>query len=151
VIKVNHWTEKLNWKLRPICISNGDGPKAKGGLWTSPVGSRHSWRHWCRSEHFRIDELKHRVQLVIDETDLIVVDNEADLTRLHFKARYPNLPLISSYPDYEKITKTHTGIWLTTEGQWRTRLIFPCNLYGWDCETILILRDEAIIRWQQVT
>lgn len=35
-------------------------------------------------------------------------------------------------------------IHLTESGQWNTRLTRPLNLYGWDCESILILNESCI-------
>ena len=36
------------------------------------------------------------------------------------------------------------GIYLTEKGQIDTRWTSPRSLYGWDCETILILNENCI-------
>ena len=46
--------------------------------------------------------------------------------------------------DFNKIKTLYDGIYLSSEGQWNTRLTQPYNLYGWDVETLLILNYDCI-------
>ena len=62
--------------------------------------------------------------------------------------------------DYEEMAKEYDAIWLTVNGQWDTRLPemdgnydidgSSINLYGWDCESLLILRKECIINVRNI-
>jgi len=44
-----------------------------------------------------------------------------------------------TFPDYEECATRYDAIHLTDRGQWATRMTHPKNLYGWDCESVLIL------------
>ena len=46
--------------------------------------------------------------------------------------------------DFENIARHYDAIHLTPKGQEDTRWSTPHNLYGWDCETILILNTDNI-------
>ena len=46
------------------------------------------------------------------------------------------------YLDFEKIAENYDAIWLTEKGMQETRWSNP-DLYGWDCETFLILNPKC--------
>lgn len=64
-----------------------------------------------------------------------------------------NAPLLSvniggsfnrGYLDFELLAKNYDAIWLTENGQSETHLYYPINLYGWDCETVLIMNPYSV-------
>lgn len=60
-----------------------------------------------------------------------------------------NSSLRKEYIDFKTmVQKGIDAIYLTEKGQWKTRLTFPRNLYGWDCETVLILNERCIKSWK---
>lgn len=161
-MKVYHYSKELEFKLHKIEIKNDFmWCKPKGGLWASPVESIYGWDTWCKNEAFGdIDELT-KVEMTIDvdelenKKNLIVINKEGDLNKLiwisvpeirEFAVKTGfKVPFGMEYVDFERIKENGIdAIWLTREGQWKTRLTHPRNLYGWDCECVLILNEECI-------
>lgn len=130
----------LDYKF--IFPQNCNWVKPRGGLWTSPIGSKFGWKDWCESENFRdCDDAKSFTLEFNSDVKIYKIDTLKDLL---------NLPLISphevphtKHPDFETINKEYDAIWLTENGQHVTRFSRPCNLYGWDCESILILNTKC--------
>lgn len=49
------------------------------------------------------------------------------------------------YPDFEAMIRSGIdAIWLTPKGERETRFSHPKNLYGWDCESVLIMNPNGI-------
>lgn len=167
IIKVIHYTNDREWKLKKIEIKNGNlRIKPYGGLWTSPVDSKYGWDKWCINENFRdIDKYtKVEIEIGIDEENLIIIDNYEDLKKLIWEhiPEIRELVNVFSSDDFkipfgmeivDFVGMKNKGvdcIWLTEKGQCDTRLSYPRNLYGWDCECILILNERCIKSWRIV-
>jgi len=113
--------------------------KPLGGLWTSPVDSEYGWRHWCEDESFR--DCDEYFDLEFEGT-VLQIDSVSDMELLpwiesdgmHFVSFQALCALGFSYD----------AIHLTEKGQEETRLTHPRSLYGWDCETVLVMNPDAI-------
>lgn len=152
-MKVVHYTKEASFELRPMTIKNagteGIWCKPIGGLWASPLDSKFSWRDWCRAENFRDTGKQVKVILDIDMGNFITIKSEADLSQLPWY-HLAGLNLMEAI-DFEKLAADGIdGIYLTEQGQWATRFSFPRTLYGWDCESILILNERCISHYQVV-
>lgn len=129
-------------KVEPI--KNDNRCKPKGGLWISPVNSNWGWKDWCESKNFRDCDLANSFQLKLKSTaNVFVIDSYSDLK---------NAPLIDlkigehyhkQYLDFELLAKTYDAIWLTEKVQNETHLSRPLSLYGWDCESVLIMNPNC--------
>lgn len=146
-MKVVHFTKPF-FSLRPIEIKNGDGKgtlfiKPKGGLWCSPLDSNYGWKDWCQAENYGDIKQQQRVIFDVDMSNFVVIDSVKDM-----KTKLPWIPVVDGYfraLDFEKMVHEGVdGIHLTEKGQWETRFTHPESLYGWDCETILILNERCI-------
>ncbi|MDD5513415.1 MAG: hypothetical protein PHD09_06580 [Candidatus Omnitrophica bacterium] len=145
-MKVVHYT-KPYFNLHPIQITNGDGKtglfiKPNGGLWCSPFESVNGWVDWCRSESFRDIDSQQRVILEVDTTHFVTIDNAEDM-----ECKLPWFQIHDMFwaIDFEKMVEQGIeGIHLTVKGQAKTRWTNPKNLYGWDCETVLIMNEKCI-------
>lgn len=144
-MKVTHYSDKP-FELRPIEFKNGDFPnKPDGGLWASPGEAEFGWRQWCQVEKFALDKLKHKVTLDIDTTNFITIDSASDLNKLPWRKLHPAVSLEAI--DFEELKKRDVdGILLTDKGEAETRFTHPRTLYGWDCESVLILNERCIKR-----
>ena len=152
---VEHYTYEQDWKLKLITIARATSPdrpglwiKPSGALYTSPVNSKYGWRHWTKDENFGLGVF--RVELSVDMTHPYVkIDTLADMERLPWrKFSPPGTELNLYYVDYGKLVDQGIEfIWLTERGQSETRLTWPRNLYGWDCETVAILDTRCIKNW----
>lgn len=107
-------------------IINRGWVKPDGGLWTSPVNSKYGWKHWCDAEQFRDCKEEESFILRFNEgTSVYKIDCVRDLEALPMVEDFISRPI----PNFEKICLEYDSIWLTKEGQWRTRHSKP-SLYG---------------------
>jgi hypothetical protein len=125
-------------------IVNDNWVKPKGGLWTSPIDSNWGWKDWCKSEEFR--ECKEDNAFILrfkNDAKILVIDGLNDLLKLpmcfieigSYKKEFPNFELLATQYD---------AIWLTEKGLNETHMSQPINLYGWDCESVLILNPFCV-------
>lgn len=124
-----------------IPIKNDLWVKPRGGLWTSPLSSRHSWYRFCLENNFRLDELTIWFDLRLVGR-WVTINGQHDLQQLPWLFR----GMMSSGPDFEEILRQgYDAIHLTELGEWRTRdPLLRRHLLGWDCESVLILNPEAL-------
>lgn len=122
-------------KIQPI--HNNKWVKPDGGLWASPINSKCGWYKWCKEENF--GDLTTVFEFKIDGI-VFIIDSLDDAKRLPWiKSDY------QTFPDFEEMVKQgFDAIWLTEDGQWKTRLSTP-DLYGWDCECVLVLNPQSIV------
>jgi len=117
--------------------------KPKGGLWTSPVDSEYGWKEWCKDENFR-DCSKDESFIISlkEDTHILEINNRIDLEEFEWiiNAEWDWLNGI----DFEELKSRYDAVHLTDTGQWATRGYGEKNLYGWDCESVLILNKECI-------
>lgn len=133
-------------------IGNKNWNKPSGGLWTSPVDSTSSWKHFCDSEQFRECEEENSFKLKFKYgTKIAIINSVKDLDNMPLQKVEQETPLnkfsrfLFKNIDFELLVKIGVdAIWLTNEGQWQTRFSQPINLYGWDCETVLIMNKKCV-------
>lgn len=136
-------------------IKNRD-VKPYGGLWTSTfdVETKSAWIDFCTKEEFNLPASgvwRGYLLKPMRKARIYVIDSFDDLKQLIDKYSYnPYKDLQFSiwstlrdkrYIDFEALSKDYDAIHLTQEGQWLTRHTEPFNLYGWDFESTLWLRD----------
>lgn len=128
--------------IQPI---KNDFVKPKGGLWASPIKTRYGWKEWCKQENF--GKLSSNFTFIF-QGQILKIDSEKDLNDFLWKEKDKNIPDLFNYiPDFETMNLNGIdAIWLTEEGQWKTHLSLPKNLYGWDCECVLIMNPSGIIK-----
>lgn len=145
-MKVVHYTKPF-FKLHPITIKNGDGKtelfiKPHGSLWCAPLDSAYGWIDWCRAESYGDIDHKQRVILDVDTSNFVVIDSVVDMeTKLPW---YQIHGLFQAIDFEAMVGQGIDGMHLTEKGQIDTRWSEPRSLYGWDCETILILNERCI-------
>lgn len=122
-------------------VKNGKWVKPEqGGLWTSPVDSSYGWKDWNEmSDYMDCEEDNSFVLRLNSDAKIFVIDSLQDLK---------NAPLINGWldkqvMDFEAIAKEYNAIWLTVQGETKTRMSHPLTLYGWDCESVLILNTNC--------
>lgn len=120
--------------------------KPTGGLWASPVGSRHSWLAWCRSERFGSEEYLSSAILLAIAGKIAVVNSVEDLKRI---PAIPSFGTIVRVDVCRLMQEGYDVIWLTEKGERETRFGDP-SLYGWDCETVYVMRKDSIVSWRTV-
>ena len=113
--------------------------KPKGGLWASPVDSSWGWADWCEEENFGSLDESFNLDFV---GNLLVIDNYDDLDALPWIEG-----MYRAFPSFQCLCVGgfyYDAIHLTVRGERETRYSRPRSLYGWDCESVLILNPNSI-------
>lgn len=118
--------------------------KPKGGLWTSPIDSNYGWKDWCVDGNFVDCSKDASFEITLEENASILVINDIlDLEEFNWiiDKEWNWLNGI----DFEELKTRYDAVHLTESGNWNTRGYEEKNLYGWDCESILILNKNVIM------
>lgn len=122
--------------------------KPEGGLWCSPLESEDGWKEFLISNDWNIDTLEKPVIFELKpDSKILKIDSYEDLKNcvsIFEKKFYPEHSYLKDFLDYEKLALEYDVIWLTANGQYDTRMAFDTNLYGWDCECLLILNQNCL-------
>lgn len=127
-----------------VPVKNIGFVKPVGGLWASPLYSNHSWRDWCLRENFRT-EIYFNIYFTFTVNKDAKVYTIDSLNHLRLLSNYFDSMSNRNILDFELIAKEYDAIWLTEEGEIATRYTRPLTLYGWDCESLLVLNPNVII------
>lgn len=114
--------------------------KPQGGLWTSPVGSKHSWKK--ASEDMGIGDRSTSFTLSYTGKTAII-NSPKDL--LKFPRADSILPA-ETFFCFNIASLLEDGInaiYLTALGERTTRFSKP-GLYGWDCETVFVMDKKTL-------
>jgi hypothetical protein len=126
--------------------------KPTGGLWVSPRDSEHSWAQWCMAEQFNIERLEAYFDLTIHpDSRTFVIDSCEDAKGLpwHPMPGMDEGNFRFLQPDWKAIIMDGWDmIILTAKGEVETRFGEP-SLYGWDCESGVILNPQIILPCQR--
>lgn len=118
-----------------------DWTKPHGGMWATPITATYGWDTWCRLEKFDLKRLNEKFTFWYRGTFLEINDLQ-DAMRMLWYNRHKNINI--PYPNFELMEKLGVdAIHLTEVGQQKTRLTQPYNLYGWDCECVLIMNPNG--------
>jgi len=112
--------------------------KPEGGLWASPVNVSYGWINWCKDNDF--GDLSSNFEFVF-------IGNIFKIDSVRHAALMPWVKLLDTsikYPDFEKMVSLGCdAIYLTAKGEAETRFSNP-SLYGWDCESVLVMNPKCI-------
>ena len=133
-MKFVHYTDNSNFILKPIIIKNTTWVKPEGGLWCSPIDSIHSWKDFCISEEFGDIDSDYKVVLDIDMKQSLIINTYKDILKLSWIEK-------RSIDFVSMIQQGIDCVFLTANGERQTKYT---TLYGWDCESIVILNDKCI-------
>lgn len=138
--------------------------KPHGGLWTCPYHPTEkyvsAWQEWCHCE--QPNWLSDDAVIITLKEDAMYycIDDQDDLQDLvdivgEQKSQLEEISLFkfSTYINFEEARKTFDAIYLTEDGQWNTRIPDTrhyLNLYGWDCESVLLTNFDCIEKWEYI-
>ena len=120
--------------------------KPEGGLWASNIESKYGWKQWMDDNRIFNDEYFDRYEdgmfkFKLQENSKILKINNSDKLNNLFK----EFEMKESYHtwktlDFEKLSNYYDGIEVDISND--RRLYF--DLYGWDCDSILIFNPDII-------
>ena len=139
-------------KFIPIknCYFPSVKPEKHSGMWGSPISSKNGWKNWCELNGFDVERLDKSFTFNLKEDSKVLYvrnDNELqDLKLLHCFDRlnlYINYGLRDQYcMDFERLLTVHR--YDAMEVHVTTNNIY-FGLYGWDCDSILILNPDCVV------
>lgn len=124
-------------------------PKPKGGLWASRKNATFGWKNWCTENEFRECDPANSFEFTMkDESRIVVINTIAQLRRLPEVKDDHRLGL-SYCIDFEKCLRSGIDAielcWYGDEYQSLVNGDLYFELYGWDCDSIVVLNQEAIV------
>lgn len=138
-IYIHYGSKHLNKNLFKE-IKNIPFVKPEGGLWASNIKAKYGWREWTQDNNYMVDKyrkdncFKFRLK---EGSKVLAIRDKEDLKEL---PRY-NVPTFDSslfnWLDFEKLSEQYDAIEVFID-----KLYW--ELYGWDCDSILILNKEII-------
>jgi len=130
-------------------IQNDLFVKPNGGLWASPIGAKNGWKEWCEAENFKDCESSNSFRFSLsDNANVLHLRCTEDLKRLPLNPKAIGYALISKYwLDFEQILNSgidaiEVHISEDNGDDWHDSLYY--NLYGWDCDSILIMNKDIV-------
>jgi hypothetical protein len=130
---------------------NGFGTSIKPmpgtGLWSSPLGTKYSWKNWCEDQVFNTDKLDKWIIFKVRHPEKILLINSREsldgLFKNYGKVAMYDKPFYLANPalDFEKmIADGYVGMEIRISDYFR---IYD-ELYGWDCDSIIIFYEDEI-------
>jgi|GEM_PF-2510319 len=124
-------------KFKPI--TDDHLVKPRGGFWASPVGCNYGWREWCDAESF--GDLSTHFDIEFEGVALVIDSLEDARDQLPWVELMPNW----SFPLFQPLEMSGIdAVYLTERGQQETRFARPHSLYGWDCESVLVMNPKSL-------
>lgn len=111
--------------------------KPKGGFWASPICAGFGWKDWCESEDFRECSDDCCFTFTLPEANILYISNKDDLN---------NLPLTTDDDwwtclDFELLMERgYDAVEVSISSD---RRLYDL-LYGWDCDSILVMNPDVI-------
>lgn len=132
-------------KFQPIKNQEWGAVKPTGGIWASPIDAEWGWKQWCVSEEFRINKLSTSFEFYLDDNARVChIKSVDDLRKL---PRLQGLDSTLYCIDFEKAMVKYDAIELHLSDEinddYLDGLYF--RLYGWDCDSILIMNPNIIM------
>lgn len=118
------------WRNKPI-----------GGLWASRIDAEFGWKEWCEKEGFRDCKKDNSFLFKIsDNANILYINCVEDVKTLPDQKTDLNLTYIKTVDFEQLITNGIDAIEFNISNDWN--LYF--ELYGWDCDSTLILNPDVI-------
>lgn len=122
-------------------------PVHETGMWASPAKSKWGWKDWCIAEGFHPENLKESFSFTLKSgAKVFHVRNLDDLVKLPERPGDSLPTALSRYCiDFEALAKKYDAIEVhLSEDPSGARGDLYYALYGWDCDSILILNPNVV-------
>ena len=130
-------------------IKNLQWIKPDGGLWASAVDAIYGWKDWNESSDYQKCEKENSFEFTLSENArILVIDSAKVLEQLiptNKDSKFGKISGILSakmyYLDFEKLKEHYDVIDYRVSADRELYWL----LYGWDCDSILVLNKEVIV------
>lgn len=140
---IHYGHSKFDEKLF-VNISNRDlFVKPNGGLWACGLDYEYGWKEWCTEADFSTNGLESSFEFEIDKNAKIYTIRSVKQLELLPKAKMSfefKYSLGSIYLDFEALNKQYDAIEVLISEDRQLHW----SLYGWDCDSILIMNKDII-------
>ena len=132
-------------KFKPIKNLNYIS-KPSGGLWASRLDSKYGWEKWAKNNEIDFCDLTKSFQFKISNSaKILTIDNVNKLKKLPLIKKDLSKEIgLSNQIDFEKLAMKYDAIEVLISKD--EELYFA--LYGWDCDSILVLNPNVIITYK---
>lgn len=113
--------------------------KPRGGLWASPVDAPFGWKDWCEAEEYQKCDEANSFTFTLNEKANVYLIRSVDEVRA-----MPSVEceLESMFlPDFEKMLADG---WDAIEFHLSEDSELYWALYGWDCDSILVMNPDVV-------
>jgi hypothetical protein len=150
----------LKYADKPILLGDWASEQQHGilGAFEKPRGrwitddSGDCWKAWCLAEQFRLDQLTHKHEVVLDEASMLIIRSLWELDDFAERFGAVNVWGTNEHPtrwrdkciDWRQVANQYSGV-IITPYQWQRRMDEDLRwYYGWDCASGCIWDMAAI-------
>ena len=116
--------------------------KPIGGLWASRVDAKYGWKNWTEDEHFHTEVYREDNYFKFklkDKAKVLVIDSAKQLEDLPKQSTGLTKSLMVIL-DFKELAKEYDAIEVLISNDGK----LYWNLYGWDCDSILVMNKEMV-------
>ena len=126
-----------------IPISNrSEATKPFGGFWGSRKNADFAWKEWCTEIDLKSKDLTKKIQFSLSNgAKILVINNIKLLDKLPQNEENHIVNKLFVTLDFEKLSKQYDAIEVLISEDERLYEL----LYGWDCDSILVMNPNVII------
>lgn len=126
-----------------IPISNRpEATKPLGGFWGSRRNADFGWKEWCTEIDLKSKDLTKKIQFSLSNgAKILVINNIKLLDKLPQNEENHIVNKLFVTLDFEKLSKQYDAIEVLISEDERLYEL----LYGWDCDSILVMNPNVII------
>ena len=122
--------------------------KPRGGLWGSPIDAKFGWKQWYKRENFADCTGENSFQFCLSDAARVFHIRSVEDAKQIPKQEVPFPTVMKIIPDFEQMVSEGwdaVELHLSEEppSDYFSGLYF--NLYGWDCDSIVVLNKDVII------
>lgn len=121
--------------------------KPSGGLWASRIDSENGWKNWIEVQEFYLDKYRDDNYFKFklkDDSRILKITNNDQLEKLpHIDLKKYNIDFeftVWQMLDFEKLSKKYDAIEVLISED--SQLYW--ELYGWDCDSLLVFNKDCI-------
>lgn len=116
--------------------------KPFGGFWGSRENADFGWKEWCTDTNFKFKDLSKNLQFSLsNDARILIMDNANLLDDLPQNKENHILNKLYVTLDFEELSKQYDAIEILISEDERLYEL----LYGWDCDSILVMNPDVII------